>query len=89
MKTRPAEITDPHRIAEPENCIDSGGFYLRFERPSTAKEIDKDVLDSASSTQMNMTEQAISRAVTNAINGAYIDAEKKLEYIREAKKILL
>ncbi|WP_340520598.1 hypothetical protein [Cupriavidus necator] len=33
MKKVPATIDSPQDVSIPENCIDSAGFYLRFERP--------------------------------------------------------
>ncbi len=38
----PAMIDEPQRVSLRENCLDSGGFYLRFSRPNVAKRIDQD-----------------------------------------------
>jgi hypothetical protein len=88
MKSTPAQIDEPQRVALPENCIDSGGFYLRFERHNAARSIDKDRPEMAQSNQDKLTEQKISREVTYAINGGYSDDKRRLEYTRCAKKIL-
>jgi predicted chitinase len=88
MRKNPAEISDPHRIALPENCVDSGGFYLRCKRPRVAQEIDKDLSQVAATNEEKKSEREISRAVTNAINGGYIGDEQRLEFTRAAKNIL-
>jgi predicted chitinase len=88
MKKIPAKIDDPQRISFPENCIDCAGFYLRFERPSTIEKIDSDKAETALTNKDKAIEHLISREVTHAINGGYIDADTRLDYTREAKKIL-
>ncbi|MCA3187517.1 MAG: hypothetical protein INH13_28605 [Cupriavidus sp.] len=88
MRKNPAEISDPHRIALPENCVDSGGFYLRCKRPRVAREIDNDLSQAAATNEEKKSEREISRAVTNAINGGYIGDEQRLESTRVAKNIL-
>ncbi|MBY4734509.1 M23 family metallopeptidase [Cupriavidus pauculus] len=88
MKKIPAEISDPHRVALPENCIDSGGFYLRGKRPRVAQKIDKDLPHAAKTDAEKKSERDISRAVTIAINGGYIGDEQRLEFTRAAKRVL-
>ncbi|GAB7523102.1 M23 family metallopeptidase [Paraburkholderia sp. 2C] len=90
MIKRPAQIDDPHRIALAENCIDSAGFYLRFERPKVVREIDKDDDVPLSASSMASTaQQKISRQVTQAINGGLTDADNRFNYTRIAKKVLI
>ncbi|WP_153075198.1 hypothetical protein [Paraburkholderia bonniea] len=89
MKKEPAEIADPQRVSLPENCVDSGGFYLRFKRPEAVMEIDRDNGIAAETAAEIQKERIISRAVTRAINGAYLDENNGLEYTRVAKKILV
>jgi hypothetical protein len=88
MKSKPAKIDEPQRVALPENCIDSGGFYLRFARPNVAMAIDRDNPKMAVSNEDKLIELQISREVTYAINGGYTDDKKRLECTRYAKKIL-
>ncbi|MGS0989322.1 peptidase M23 [Burkholderia glumae] len=89
MTKIPAPINDPQRVALPENCIDSGGFYLRGGRPhDVAQKIDLDIPEVAKTPQDIATEKSISRQVTFAINGGYIDDERRLQYTRAAKEIL-
>ncbi|WP_175763494.1 peptidase M23 [Burkholderia ambifaria] len=89
MKSVPASMGDPQRVALPENCIDSGGFYLTFERPDVMSEIDKDVLHFAVEEGDILQERKISRAVTRAINGGYNDEDDRLKFTRSAKEIIL
>ncbi|KQR78471.1 hypothetical protein ASG35_08505 [Burkholderia sp. Leaf177] len=89
MKKQPALIADPQRVAIPENCIDSGGFYMRFCRPKVAREIDKDNIKAAISISEKQLETTISSAVTYAINGGFIDGPRRLDYTRNAKNILI
>jgi hypothetical protein len=88
MVAQPANIDSPQRVAVPENCIDSGGFYLRFNRSNTAIEIDKDSPTIAITVPEKAAERTISRAVTFAINGGYIDDVRRLEFTRVAKGVL-
>jgi hypothetical protein len=88
MTKTPAEISDPERVSRPENCIDSGGFYLRCMRPNVAKRIDQDAPEMAISNVDIQKEKQVSRDVTYAINGGYIDEDRRLEYTRLAKNIL-
>jgi hypothetical protein len=88
MINQPAQIAEPQRVAQPLNCIDSGGFYLRGERPNVAREIDADTAEAAVTVKERQTERLISRSVTYAINGGYIDDVRRLEATRAAKEIL-
>jgi hypothetical protein len=88
MTKIPAMIDDPQRVALPENCLDSGGFYLRFEKPNVARRIDKDSPQMAISDVGKQREQQISRDVTYAINGGYIDWDRRLDFTRSAKDII-
>ncbi|MFM0606963.1 peptidase M23 [Paraburkholderia sediminicola] len=89
MTKRPAQIGDPQRVALPENCVDSGGFYLRFNRPRVASEIDRDPPRVAVTPAERQAERLISRAVTYAINGGYLDDAGRLLFTRAAKEILV
>ncbi|PJJ96075.1 hypothetical protein CO611_09130 [Lysobacteraceae bacterium NML03-0222] len=90
MRRRPPTINDPQRVtATPFNCMDTGGWYLLGERPSTIREIDSDLNRVASSTTERSTEQALSYRVTYAINGGYIQKDDRLRATREAKAMLL
>jgi hypothetical protein len=81
-------IDEPQRVSLPENCLDSGGFYLRFSRPNVARRIDQDLPQMGISEADNAREAQVSRDVTYAINGGYIDAPRRLEYTRVAKEII-
>lgn len=90
MRRRPAQVSDPQRIiSSPENCMDSGGWYMTFRRPTVISTIDSDAYTIAATTASQSDESTISRAVTFAINGGYIDAERRLQYTRKAKEILI
>lgn len=89
MSRRPAHISDPQRVAFPENCVDSGGWYLRFERAAVAKNIDNDLPYLGTTDRETAKEKSASRAVTYAVNGGYNDEKKRLEYTRYIKKILI
>ncbi|WP_217590199.1 M23 family metallopeptidase [Burkholderia sp. GbtcB21] len=88
MKKNPAVIDDPHKVALPENSMDSGGFYLRFERPDVAKNIDRDSPGIAISEAGRQRERIISRDVTYAINGGHTDWERRLAFTRFAKDVI-
>ncbi|MEX3937455.1 hypothetical protein AB4Y32_37975 [Paraburkholderia phymatum] len=85
----PAEIRSPQDVALPENCIDSGGFYLRFQRPEVARCIDHDQPMPANSITELTKEKEISAAVTYAINGGHMDETSRLAFTRLAKTVLL
>jgi hypothetical protein len=88
MTRIPPAIDDPQRVSLAENCLDSGAFYLRFSRPNVARRIDQDAPTMAISDSDQTTERRISRDVTYAINGGYIDDARRLEYTRAVKKII-
>ncbi|WP_338340232.1 peptidase M23 [Burkholderia vietnamiensis] len=88
MKKVPATIDDPQNIALPDNSMDSGGFYMRFEKPEVAKNIDRDFQSAATSDADKKVEQIISRDVTYAINGGYTDWEGRLEFTRFIKNVI-
>jgi predicted chitinase len=88
MTKIPAMVNDPQRVALPENCLDSAGFYLRFERPYLARHIDQDSPQMAISDVDKQKEQQVSRDITHAINGGYIDWDRRLDYTRSAKNII-
>lgn len=90
MAKRPPRIDDPERLSiSPENCMDSGGWYMIFRRPKVISSIDGDVHCVAATVPERDTEKAASRAVTFAINGGYIGDDKRLKYTQRAKNILL
>lgn len=90
MRLRPATVNDPQRVVRnPENCMDSGGWYMTFRRPGVMAAIDGDVRTVAGTPTQLAAEQANSRAVTFAINGGYIDELRRLQYTRRAKDLLL
>jgi hypothetical protein len=61
---------------------------MRFNRPKVAREIDKDGSKMAVTPEEKRSENKASRAVTFAINGAYLDEDLRLEYTRIAKRVL-
>ncbi|WP_157126873.1 M23 family metallopeptidase [Burkholderia metallica] len=85
MKKIPAVIDAPHDVALPDNSMDSGGFYMRFERPEVARNIDRDSLGVAISEVERKNERVISRDVTYAINGGYTEWERRLAFTRVVK----
>ncbi|MDR5766725.1 MULTISPECIES: hypothetical protein [unclassified Caballeronia] len=84
----PANIDDPQRIGLPGNCIDSGAFYLTCARPKVVGTIDGDIPTLATDGATKQRERDVSRAVTYAINGGYIDDERRLEYTRLVKGVI-
>jgi predicted chitinase len=89
MTKVPATIENPHLVSYPENCVDSGSFYLCCARPKVVSRIDQDFQQIAISNSDKDKEMQISREVTYAINGGYIGEMQRLEYARLAKNILL
>ncbi|AQQ34530.1 M23 family metallopeptidase [Burkholderia cenocepacia] len=89
MTKIPAVIDRPHDVALPDNSMDSGGFYMRIERPEVARNIDRDSSGVAISEADRQRERAISRDVTYAINGGYTDWERRLEFTRFVKSVIL
>ncbi|STQ91713.1 M23 family metallopeptidase [Iodobacter fluviatilis] len=90
MRRRAGIVNNPEVVtAIPYNCMDSGGWYMTFQRPAVNKKMDSDFKFLASSAQDIQREQLISKAVTYAINGGYIDWEGRLKATRAAKSILL
>ncbi|QTD92191.1 peptidase M23 [Burkholderia anthina] len=85
MTKNPAVIDTPHDITLPDNSIDSGGFYMRFERSEVARNIDRDSPGVAISETDRQRERIISRDVTYAINGGYTDWERRLAFTRFVK----
>lgn len=82
-------VDDPHLISSiPFNCMDSGGWYLCFQRPEVLKEMDGDKLTIAKTQQELIAERDVSRAVTHAINGGYIDDSKRLSWTKKAKVMI-
>ncbi|WP_321853393.1 hypothetical protein [Paraburkholderia tropica] len=88
MTRIPAVIDDPQRVALPENCVDSGGFYLRSKPHDVAIAMDADKAEAATTEAEKSAEFAISQGVTRAINGGLLDDRKRWEYTRAAKNIL-
>jgi predicted chitinase/murein DD-endopeptidase MepM/ murein hydrolase activator NlpD len=89
MKLRPAPIGDPDRIiANPYNCVDSGGFYITFKRPNVKSEIDTGVGKLPTTPEENAAAKKISTAVTFAINGGYTDAPRRYDETMNALKVL-
>lgn len=88
MTKIPAPIDDPHRTTLPENCIDSGGFYLQGERPGVAAAMDGDSPEAAQGEAAMQAEHNISKEVTHAINGGLLGEANRWEFTRAAKQIL-
>lgn len=90
MSLRSPTVDDPERAGQTAyNCIDTGGWYLGSERPATLREIDGDSRKLAASEAERASEQAISYAVTQAINGGGIQRDDRLRETRAAKVVLL
>ena len=83
-------INNPHTISNnPFNCLDSGGWYLIFKRPRVMLAIDNDKAELAVTANDKILEKSVSLAVTVAINGGRIGDERRLEFTRQVKMILL
>ncbi len=90
MTKRAGIVDNPEAVTEtPYNCMDSGGWYMTFQRPTVNKKMDGDFNYLALSLQDIETEKATSKAVTRAINGGEIQWDDRLKASRAAKKILL
>lgn len=88
MTKIPAPIDDPQRTTLPENCIDSGGFYLQGERPGVATAMDADSPEAAQGEAAMQAEHGVSNDVTRAINGVLLGEANRWELTRAAKQIL-
>jgi predicted chitinase len=91
MKKTPAPINNPELVVtDPINCMDSGGYYLNFERPKVKKSIDDDALVTYEvKAAKGQPDEAVVLAVTKAINGGDIGYPDRLTRTRQAKIILL
>lgn len=90
MKKRPAKIENPQTLSiDPYSCIDSGGWYMIFERPLVMSEIDREVPNIAQTSGDRKDEENTSLKVTKAINGGEKDKERRLQFTRDAKQVLL
>ena len=90
MTRLPARIDNPQLVAvDSYSCMDSGGWYMTFQRPNVMRSIDEDFRGVAASQAENSTESAISRGVTYAINGGYNDELRRLQCTQHAKRVLL
>ena len=90
MKKRPAPVDDPQQLSvDPLNTMDSGGWYLCFERPKVKVEIDKDKPVVYPTSATGKPDEALIKSVTAAINGGHNGLPERIIATREAKIILL
>jgi predicted chitinase len=89
MAKRSPVIENPQVVAaNPFNCMDSGGWYMCFQRNKVLIEMDTDNLNKPSAQRDLDKEKDIIKKVTYAINGGQIGDEERLFHTRKAKKII-
>ncbi|WP_423393663.1 peptidase M23 [Burkholderia sp. LMG 21824] len=90
MKKIPARIDDPQIVAtEPENCLDSGAWYITCLRPKVVRAIDRDGFCIPKTAAELEREVEIIKDVTMAINGWLNGIDKRIKYTRMIKEVLL
>ncbi|UXU91939.1 M23 family metallopeptidase [Burkholderia sp. S-53] len=90
MKKIPARIDNPQIIAtEPENCLDSGAWYIACLRPKVVRAIDKDSFCIPKTVADFTKEEQVIKDVTKGINGELNGIDKRIKYTRMIKEILL
>jgi predicted chitinase len=89
MSKRPPLINNPHEVtSKPFNCMDSGGWYMSFQRPKVMQEMDSDVLSKSISSVEILREENAIKSVTKAINGGEIGLPRRIIYTKNAKKFI-
>ncbi|KVM84382.1 M23 family metallopeptidase [Burkholderia stagnalis] len=90
MTKIPARIDKPQIVAtEPENCLDSGAWFITCLRPKVVRAIDKDGFCLPRTAVELAKEEEVIKNVTRGINGQLIGIDKRIKYTRMIKEILL
>jgi predicted chitinase len=90
MTKIPACIDNPQVIATvPENCLDSGAWYITCLRPEVVGAIDSDSFTIPTTPADLAKEELVIKNVTTGINGALIGIDKRIKFTRMIKAILL
>jgi|HubBroStandDraft_5_1064220.scaffolds.fasta_scaffold321220_2 hypothetical protein len=90
MTKTPATIPNPEAISTaPDNCIDSGAWYITSFRPKVLREIDNDpVKISTTQTEADIEKEVIKKIAKN-INSAKTGLADRVTYTKMKKEILL
>ncbi|MGF6415131.1 hypothetical protein [Paraburkholderia sp. MM5482-R1] len=90
MTKIPARVDNPEVIATvPENCLDSGAWYITCLRPKVVRAIDSDSFNIPKTAAELAKEEQIIKDVTRGINGALIGLDKRIKFTRMIKGVLL
>ncbi|RQR41208.1 peptidase M23 [Burkholderia sp. Bp9142] len=90
MKKIPARINNPQIVAtEPENCLDSGAWYITYLRSKVVRAIDQDSVCMPRTPAERVREEAIIKNITRGINGGLAGIGDRIKYTRMIKEILL
>jgi predicted chitinase len=90
MTKVPASIDNPEVVATvPENCLDSGAWYITCLRPAVVSAIDGDGFDIPKTSAELAKEEQVIKDVTTGINGALIGIDKRIKFTRMIKGFLL
>ncbi|CAG4928577.1 hypothetical protein R70241_05748 [Paraburkholderia saeva] len=90
MTKIPAGIDNPEVVATvPENCLDSGAWYITCLRPEVVSAIDGDSFTIPKTSAEITREEQVIKNVTRGINGALIGIDKRIRFTRMIKGILL
>ncbi|MBN3833853.1 M23 family metallopeptidase [Burkholderia sp. Ac-20344] len=90
MKKIPAHIENPQIVAtEPENCLDSGAWYITCLRSKVLRAIDRDDFCLAKTAAELAREKKVIVDITMGINGGDGGIGDRVKYTRMIKKVLL
>lgn len=90
MTKTPARVDNPEIIAtEPENCLDFGAWYITCLRTTVVRAIDRDSFSLSKTAAELAKEEQVIKDVTKGINGGLIGIDKRIEYTRMIKGVLL
>ncbi|WEY40245.1 peptidase M23 [Paraburkholderia sp. SUR17] len=90
MTKVPARIDNPEVVAAvPENCLDSGAWYITCLKPEVVSAIDGDSFSMPKTTAELAKEENVIRGVTRGINGGLIGIDDRIKFTRMIKGVLL
>jgi predicted chitinase len=90
MTKIPAHVDNPEIVSTvPENCLDSGAWYITCLRPNVVRAIDGDSFNIPKTAAELTKEEQIIKDVTRGINGGLIGLDKRIKFTRMIKGVLL